>query len=125
LNTLTSTLGVPIVPDPCGAGGSGGFGGFASTGGAATAGGSNPGGGRGTFTSTGTGTGTSTGVVTGTATGTGTGTDPSTPPAPAPEVVIELPQASAPLSDLVQQDAEIRALSGDVTISGRSAQVTH
>jgi hypothetical protein len=40
-------------------------------------------------------------------------------------VTIELPQASTPLPELLRADAEIRAKSGDKTISGRSAQSTH
>jgi hypothetical protein len=40
-------------------------------------------------------------------------------------VIIELPQASTPLSELVRADAEIRVQYGEKTISGRSAQSTH
>lgn len=109
LNTLANALQVPIVTDPCtgsGGGGFGGRGGFPTTSG-------------GRFGRTGTATGS------GGSTGTGTGTGIDLDGGPAPEVVIELPQASEPLSDLVQQDAEIRLLSGSKTISGRSAQSTH
>jgi hypothetical protein len=53
--------------------------------------------------------------------------DPGLPsePEPAPVVEIELPSAAEPIEVLEEQDSEIRDAYGDVTLSGRSAQVTH
>lgn len=125
LGTLAGLLGEPIIPDPCengGGGGGGGVGGAPSFGGKAGFGGAiNTTGG--VFASGGVGGANFAGSA-------GKGT-PTTPPAPevpagpAPVVEIELPQASTPLEELMREDAEIRALSGDKTISGRSAQATH
>jgi hypothetical protein len=114
LTAVSGLLGVPVISDPCENGGSGGGGvgggGFGGKGGFAT-GGTFPGGGSGTG-----------GAATAGRPGKGT----LTPlPEPAPVVQIELPQASTPLPELMREDAEIRAVSGDKTISGRSAQATH
>jgi len=95
LKTLTGLLGSPIITDPC-------------------------------DTDSGTG-------------GSGTGGSTSGPPkhdlagalaitdatSPAPRVNIQLPQANVSIGELVKADAQIRSLSGEVTISGRSAQSTH
>jgi hypothetical protein len=120
MNTLTSLLGVPVIVDPCENGGSGGGTGtggkFGGTGGFA---------GGIVIDSGGV---TSSGGVGG-ATAGAPGKDASAPitisDEPAPVVTIELPQASTPLAELMRADAEIRAKSGDKTISGRSAQATH
>jgi hypothetical protein len=118
MNTLSSLLGVPVIPDPCESGGTGGgtgtggkfsgSGGFISTGGV-TSGGASGVGGR-------------TGGTPGKA---GTSTPIPASEGPAPVVNIQLPQASTPLPELMRADAEIRAKSGELTISGRSAQSTH
>ncbi|MGC4094446.1 MAG: hypothetical protein QM756_42350 [Polyangiaceae bacterium] len=121
LNTLTSLLGVPIISDPCeggGVGGGGGFGGFSGAGGAiATGKGGSTSSSAGSV-STGSG-GQSTGSAGGTA------TIPIASQGPAPVVVITVPDATTPLSELVTLDAQIRLKSGAKTIGGRSAQVTH
>jgi hypothetical protein len=44
---------------------------------------------------------------------------------PAPVVVTELPSVNEPIEQMQEEDAEIRELYGDVTLSGRSAKVTH
>jgi hypothetical protein len=44
---------------------------------------------------------------------------------PAPVVVTELPSVDEPIEQMQEEDAEIRELYGDVTLSGRSAKVTH
>jgi hypothetical protein len=46
-------------------------------------------------------------------------------PEPAPAVVTPLPSADEPIEQMQEEDAEIRELYGDVTLSGRSAKVTH
>jgi hypothetical protein len=50
---------------------------------------------------------------------------PAAEPTPAPLVDIELASASEPIELLQEEDAEIREAYGDVTLSGRSAKVTH
>jgi hypothetical protein len=40
-------------------------------------------------------------------------------------VNIQLPSANSAVGELVREDAQIRSLSGKLTISGRSAQSTH
>jgi len=121
LNIMSNLLGIPIITDPCGnnggggAGGSGGFAGFPS-GGVATTGGAISSGGRGPDMPP----------------------PPNKPPAaangggelhieagPAPKVEISLPSANLALSQFVELDSAIRAKSGKLTISGRSAQSTH
>lgn len=113
LNTLTGLLGVPIISDPCennGSGGGFGFGGSTGFGGSV--------GTAGSFTANGGSTSMDP--------GTGAGAKPSIiSQGPAPEVVVELANANTAIADLVQADAQIRALSGARTIGGRSAQVTH
>ena len=106
MDVLVNLLGIEPVPNPCdGEGGNGGFGGDSgsplppSTGGV-------PGGTGGTSSS-----------------GGGTGDDE--PPVPAPVIEVELPQASTPIEELQEQDEEIREDYGDLTLSNRSAQVTH
>jgi hypothetical protein len=51
--------------------------------------------------------------------------EPPSEPEPAPVIEIELPSASEPIEVLEEQDAEIRESYGEVTLSGRPAQVTH
>ena len=46
-------------------------------------------------------------------------------PEPAPVIEIELPSVAESIEVLEEQDAEIRESYGDVTLSGRSAKVTH
>jgi len=53
------------------------------------------------------------------------GDTPELPPGPAPEIELSLPAASTPVQELEAQDAEIREEYGELTISNRSAQVTH
>jgi hypothetical protein len=123
LNTLANLTGVPIVTDPCpngGTGGGSGTGGVFGTGGKFSTGGFASGTG-GIFSAGGVG------GATGTAgrPGKGTPTPPPISEEPAPKIEIELPQASTPLSELMQTDAKIREQYGEKTISGRSAQSTH
>jgi hypothetical protein len=118
MNVLAALLGIPNIPNPCGPGGGGGGGG---SGGASTGGGGPiPMGG-----SFGTGGGASGGAFS-------MGGSPGEPPViipedpePAPVIEIELPSASESIEILEEADAEIREQYGDVTLSGRSAQVTH
>jgi hypothetical protein len=109
---MSNLLGVPIVPNPCNGGG-GGFGGTSGMGGSFGTAGASMGGGFGTG-----GTFGSAGAPT---------MGPGLPgePAPAPVIEIELPSVQEPIEILEEQDAEIRESYGDVTLSGRSAQVTH
>lgn len=110
LKTLTDLLQVPIVSDPCGSGGSGGFGsggGFGTGGGFFGSGGS--------FGTAGSSFGK----------GGSSSVPPPPPPKPAPNVVIEVASSGTAIPQLVKEDATIRALSGARTIGGRSAQVTH
>jgi hypothetical protein len=44
---------------------------------------------------------------------------------PAPAIVIELPSVDEPVAQMQEEDAEIREEYGDLTLSGRSAKVTH
>jgi hypothetical protein len=44
---------------------------------------------------------------------------------PAPVIVTELPSVEQPIEQMQEEDAEIRDQYGDVTLSGRSAKVTH
>ena len=103
LQTLAS-FGIPIVPDPCNNNGSGG--------------------------GTGVGGAPSSGGRVGTAGAAVGGAPVMGPPRggeaePAPKIEITLPSASTPVSELLEEDARIRALSGKRTIGGRSAQSTH
>ncbi|HKY39693.1 MAG TPA: hypothetical protein VJN18_27335 [Polyangiaceae bacterium] len=100
LQVLSSLLGIPIPPNPCDGGG-GGFGGTFGTAGSSSVGGG--------FASAGTPS-------------MGPGLDE---PTPAPVIEIELPSVEEPIEVLEEQDAEIRESYGDVTLSGRSAKVTH
>jgi len=112
LQVLSNLLGVPIVPNPCNGGGAGGFGGSSGFGGSF-----GMGGGFGTAGTPSTGGFTSAGAP---------GMEPMpAEPEPAPVIEIELPSVSEPIEVLEDQDQEIREAYGDVTLSGRSAQVTH
>jgi hypothetical protein len=106
---MSNLLGFPIIPNPCDGGG-GGFGGSGA--GGSSSGGGGPIGTAGTFMG-----------------GGGTpGIDPPLPSGstePAPVVLTELPSADEPIEEMQEQEAEIRDLYGDVTLSGRSAKVTH
>jgi hypothetical protein len=104
MDVMMNLLGIEPVPNPCeGGGGNGGFGG--DSGPPSTAG---------VFGVGGT-------ASTGGATGVG-GADPIEP---APVIELELPQASTPIDELQEQDEEIREDYGELTLSNRSAQVTH
>ncbi len=112
---MSGLLGVPNIPNPCGSGGGGGGGG-SGFGGSSGVGGGFPTGG--TF------------ATAGSASMGGSPGEPGTPPLPtdpqpAPVVAIELPSAEDPIEILEEADAEIREAYGDVTLSGRSARVTH
>ncbi len=102
LQVMSNLLGIELPSNPCeGGGGNGGFGGFA--GGAPSTGGS--------FGFAGS-----------------AGEEEPLPellPGPAPEVEISLPEASTPVEELDERDAEIREEYGELTIGNRSAQVTH
>jgi hypothetical protein len=116
LQVMSNLLGVPIIPNPCnggGTGGSSGTGGSFGTAGSFTMGGS--------VITAGT---TSTGGAPGKDPG---GMFPPPPPVsePAPVVLIELPSVDEPVAQLQEEDAEIRQEYGDQTISGKSAKVTH
>jgi hypothetical protein len=102
---MSGLLGFPIIPNPCDGGG-GGSGGSTGSGGS----GPIPGG------------GSSTGSA-----GKGGAGLPVSPgkSEPAPVVVTELPSVNEPIEQMQEDDAEIRELYGDVTLSGRSAKVTH
>ena len=105
MGVLMDLLDLDPPPDPCaGGGGNGGAGGEAGTGGTSFPG---------------------TGGVFGAAGSEGgeQGGEPSIEPAPV--IDVELPQASTPVEELQEQDAEIREDYGDLTLSRRSAQVTH
>jgi hypothetical protein len=75
--------------------------------------------------------GTSSGGSFGVAGSFGLGGAPGEPPLPegstepAPVVLTELPSVEEPIEQLEEQDQEIRELYGEVTLSGRSAKVTH
>jgi hypothetical protein len=118
LQVMSNLLGVPIPPNPCDGGG-GGFGGSSGFGGSMGFGG--------TFGSSGASTMGGSFSTGGFASGGGApGMDPgSGEPEPAPVIEIELPSVAEPIEVLEEQDAEIRESYGDVTVSGRSAQVTH
>jgi hypothetical protein len=94
---MSGLLGFPIIPNPCdGGSGSGG-----STG---SGGGGPPG------------------------SGGKAGIDFPVSPGnsePAPAIVTELPSVDEPIAQMQEEDAEIRELYGDVTLSGRSAKATH
>jgi hypothetical protein len=123
---LAELLGVPNVPNPCGSnGGGGGGGGF----GGSSMGGGGPipvGGSFGTAGSVSVG-----GSPSDPGAGGEGSSEPQPPvmipddPEPAPVVDIELVDASEPIEVLEEVDAEIREQYGDVTLSGRSAKVTH
>ncbi|MFZ5897266.1 MAG: hypothetical protein ACOY0T_39775 [Myxococcota bacterium] len=120
LNTLAALVGVPIVKDPCenegggGRGGAPGFGGSPGNGGATNVAGSFGRAGRPPIPDG----------------GAAAKTEDATPPSidsqgPAPNVVVELANANAAISELLKLDSQIRSLSGARTIGGRSAQATH
>jgi hypothetical protein len=121
MQVMSTLLGVPIPPNPCDGGGGGfggsngmGFGGTFGTAGSVSMGGSFSTGGN--FSTGGFASGGTPSMV--------PGPGPSEPEA-APVVAIELPSVSEPIEVLEEQDAEIRESYGDVTLSGRSAKVTH
>jgi hypothetical protein len=117
MQVMSNLLGFPVVVNPCdggggGTGGSSGTGGAFGMGGATSSGGSGPIGTAGTF---------SMGAAPG-----GMGTPlPSGQNEPAPVIVTELPSVEQPIEQMQEEDAEIRDQYGDVTLSGRSAKVTH
>lgn len=113
LMAMSNLLGVPVIPNPCnGGGGSGAGGSMNGSGGSVSIGGS--------FGIAGT-----SGVAGGFPTGTGTMGAPGPKSEPAPVVVIDLPAADEPVAQMQEEEQEIRADYGDVTISGKSAQATH
>ncbi len=117
LMAMSNLLGVPIVPNPCNGGGNGTGGSMNGFGGGATTGGGF--GTAGTFSSAGAPSAagsSSTGPIK---------PQPSAPPEPAPVIVIELPSADEPVEQMQEEEQEIRADYGDVTISGKSAKATH
>jgi hypothetical protein len=119
MQVMSNLLGFPIVENPCEQGGGGGVGGGGNTGG------SGPGGFAGSA-SAGTSFGGSISMGGGGPIG-GPIEEPlpegSTEPAPV--VLTELPSVDEPIEQLEEQDQELRELYGDVTLSGRSAKVTH
>ncbi len=117
LQVMSNLLGVPIPPNPCNGGG-GGFGGGSGFGGTFGTAGT-----PGTAGSFSMGGGFSTGGFA-SAGAPSMEPEPSEPP-PAPVIEIELPSVAEPIEVLEEQDAEIRESYGDVTLSGRSAKVTH
>jgi hypothetical protein len=134
MQVMSSLLGFTIVDNPCqGGGGGGGVGGSPGTGGTFTGSAGFPS--MGGFVNGGApGTGGSFGMggsfVVGGAGGqpSADGDDLPTIPAdpePAPVVEIALPSSDVPIEQLEEEDAEIRESYGDVTLSGRSAKVTH
>jgi len=116
LMAMSNLLGVPIIPNPCnGGGGGGGSGGSMNgSGGSISIGGS-----VGTA-----GTAPTAGMASGGAPGKGD-PGPQPDPEPAPVIVIDLPSADEPVAQMQEEDKEIRADYGDVTISGKSAKATH
>jgi len=115
LRALTDLLGVELPSNPCEQGG-GGTGGIGGTGGVPSAG-------RGGIGGVNSGGATTAGAP---GNGMGVGGQGGAPVfSPAPNVDIELPQASTPVEELQEQDAEIRQVYGDKTLGGRKAQVTH
>lgn len=115
---MSGLLGFPIISNPCDGGGGGGSGGGSGTGGTFGMAGTFAGGG-GPIPTAGAANGSG---------GMGGGIDLPLPPGssePAPVVMTELPSANEPIEQLQEEDAEIRELYGDVTLSGRSAKVTH
>lgn len=120
MNVLAALLGIPNIPNPCGPGGGGGGGGGF--------GGSSTGGGGPIPVAGAFGMGGSPGTPAGGQPGS---MEPVPPvmipenPEPAPVIDIELPSASESIEILEEEDAEIREQYGDVTLSGRSAKVTH
>jgi hypothetical protein len=111
---MSGLLGFPIITNPCGGGGGGGSGGATGSGGSFGMAGSFSGG---------------SGPIPGAGASSGSGgIDLPVPPGksePAPVVVTELPSVDEPIEQMQEEDAEIRELYGDVTLSGRSAKVTH
>ena len=118
LQVMSNLLGVPIIPNPCSNGG-GGVAGSGSVGG-----GSNGFGGSATAGTFSMGGGFSTGGAT-SAGGDGGMTAPPPVPEAAPVIVIELPSVDEPVSQMQEEEQEIRQEYGDVTLSGKSAQSTH
>jgi len=110
LMAMSNLLGVPIIPNPCNGGGGNGVGGSMNgTGGSISVGGFGT-----------AGTSASGGAAGGPPRG-----GPGPQPDPAPVVVIDLPSADEPVEQMQEEEQEIRADYGDVTISGKSAKATH
>jgi hypothetical protein len=108
LQALSTVLGQPLIPNPCDDGGSGGG---ASSAGSPGIAGSGPAVG-GSFAAGGAQPG-------------GMGPGGTTRTTPAPVVSIALPSADLPVAQLEAEDAKVREVYGDKTISGRSAKSTH
>jgi hypothetical protein len=104
MQVMSNLLGFPIVVNPCNGGG-GGTGGSMSGGGGPI--------------------GTGGGVAVGGSSGIGMPMLPEGQNEPAPVIVTELPSIEEPIEQMQEEDAEIRDQYGAVTLSGRSAQVTH
>lgn len=114
MQVMSNLLGFPVVANPCDGGGGGSAGG-GNVGGSFGMAGSSVGGGG----PIGMGGATSAG---------GTGNIDLPEPGqsePAPVIVTELPSVEEPIEQMQEEDAEIRDQYGDVTLSGRSAKVTH
>jgi hypothetical protein len=115
MQVMSNLLGFPVIVNPCDGGGGGSAGGGSVGGSVGTAGSSVGGSGP---------IGTAGAVSMG---GSG-GIDFPLPPGesePAPVIVTELPSVQEPIEQMQEEDAEIRDQYGDVTLSGRSAKVTH
>lgn len=114
MQVMSNLLGFQVVVNPCDGGGGGGTGG---SGGGFGMGGATSSGGGGPIVMGGFSTG-----------GTSSGMGVPLPLAqndPAPVILTELPSVEQPIEQMQEEDAEIREQYGDMTLSGRSAKVTH